>query len=185
MPEAPGAFARRSPHGATQTGRWCCGMGGYGETVPDPELKRCSCLRECSMAKNTQPPVFAHMFMNSRCLGRRRETVILLHPPLHLAGVSIYGWRGDVGKMAELSPTASPAGAAGRDSRWSASATRGDQGHLALMERAAPQSEVIRAIVWEDSPCCEVGRPPRARRAVRRTDGQGEEEMMPRTGRQH
>ena len=31
--------------------------------------------------------------------------------------------------------------------------TRGDQGRLAAKEHVAPQSEVIRAIVLEDSPC--------------------------------
>ena len=31
--------------------------------------------------------------------------------------------------------------------------TRGEQGHLMLMERIVPQSEVIRAILFEDSPC--------------------------------
>ena len=36
--------------------------------------------------------------------------------------------------------------------------TRGDQGHLMLRERVVPQSEVIRAIVLEDSPCCGVSR---------------------------
>ena len=34
--------------------------------------------------------------------------------------------------------------------------TRGDQGHLMLGERILPQSEVIRAIVLEGSPCCGV-----------------------------
>ena len=33
-------------------------------------------------------------------------------------------------------------------------AIRGNQGHLMLKERIAPQSEVIRAILLEDSPCC-------------------------------
>ena len=32
--------------------------------------------------------------------------------------------------------------------------TRGGQGHLVLREHIAPQSEVIRAIFLEDSPCC-------------------------------
>ena len=32
--------------------------------------------------------------------------------------------------------------------------TRGDQGHLMPRERVAPHSEVIRAVVLEDSPCC-------------------------------
>ena len=34
--------------------------------------------------------------------------------------------------------------------------TRGVQGHLMLRERVAPQSEVIRAIVSGDSPCCRL-----------------------------
>ena len=34
--------------------------------------------------------------------------------------------------------------------------TRGDQGHLMLRERVAPQFEVIRIKILEDSPCCEV-----------------------------
>ena len=33
----------------------------------------------------------------------------------------------------------------------------GVEGHLMLGERVAPQSEVIRAIVLEDSPCCGGG----------------------------
>ena len=32
--------------------------------------------------------------------------------------------------------------------------TRGDAGHLMLRERAVPQSEVMRAILLEGSPCC-------------------------------
>ena len=34
--------------------------------------------------------------------------------------------------------------------------TRGGQGHLMLGERIVPQSEVIRAVLLEDSPCCGV-----------------------------
>ena len=34
------------------------------------------------------------------------------------------------------------------------SQNRGDSGHLMLRKRIAPQSEVIRAIALEDSPCC-------------------------------
>ena len=63
------------------------------------------------------------------------------------------------------------AAAAGRERARPADATRGppalvlpgghtirgdQQGHLLLRERVAPQSEVIRAIFWEDSPCCEA-----------------------------
>ena len=33
---------------------------------------------------------------------------------------------------------------------------RGDWGHLMLRERIGPQSEVTRAIILEDSPCCGV-----------------------------
>ena len=33
---------------------------------------------------------------------------------------------------------------------------RGGQGHLVLRERTAPQSEVTRAMLLEDSPCCGV-----------------------------
>ena len=40
---------------------------------------------------------------------------------------------------------------------------RGDQGHSMLGERIAPQSEVIRAMLLEDSPCCGVGPAPSGR----------------------
>ena len=40
---------------------------------------------------------------------------------------------------------------------------RGDQGHLILGQRIASQSEVIRAIVSGDRPCCGVPAPPPAR----------------------
>ena len=38
---------------------------------------------------------------------------------------------------------------------------RGDQGHLMPRERAAPQSEVIRVMFLEDSPCCGAPAPSR------------------------
>ena len=50
-------------------------------------------------------------------------------------------------------------------SPW-AHTTRGDQGHLMLKERVAPQPEVIRAIVSEGSPCCEAQHLPRAAAAA-------------------
>ena len=49
---------------------------------------------------------------------------------------------------------AGAAGARGARRRLKGNTARGDRGHLVLRERVAPQSEVIRAILSEDSPRC-------------------------------
>ena len=59
------------------------------------------------------------------------------------------------GGLSDLSQS-SAAGTPHSSSRWFTLVTRarGDQAHLMLGEHIVPQSEVIRAIMMEDGPCC-------------------------------
>ena len=84
-----------------------------------------------------------HLRLSKRTAAGRRQQKL---PPGSSSGLS----SSCLGRVIQLTSAA----AASRAVRPEGRATRGGQGRLMPRERVAPQSEVIRVLVLEDSPCC-------------------------------
>ena len=154
-----GCPRRAGTHIACQAGAVCCKSAAavarykviHDDRCPGPAQKQPDAV---------QPDVFpyncAHIPEVVRAILLGDTAVVYGHTSPRLLGPSCWETVRVVGDP----PSSSINERMACSSRWlkkcsaGGHTTRGDQGHLMLGERIAPYSEVIRAMVLEDSPCC-------------------------------